>query len=125
MSRRERLSLLECPLPPGFQLRLLIIGPLGSRPYRSAEWSDALVVIERGEVELERLDGSLWPFAAGSVLWLAGLPVRALHNPRSEAALLASVSRRPHAGTGPMSSPAAGGLTFEKTETVPPRRSQT
>jgi hypothetical protein len=97
MPRREHLSLLERPPPPGFELRLLHIEPLGSHPYRSGEWCDALVVIERGEVELERLDGSLWPFASGAVLWLAGLPLRALHNPGAEPALLASVCRRTHA----------------------------
>jgi hypothetical protein len=97
MPRREHLSLLERPPPPGFELRLLHIESLGSHPYRSGEWCDALVVVERGEVELERLDGSLWAFASGAVLWLAGLPLRALHNPGAEPALLASVCRRTHA----------------------------
>jgi len=95
MPPRERLSLLERPPPPGFELRVLRIAPLGSHPYRSGEWCDALVVVELGEVELERLDGSLWPFAAGAILWLAGLPLRAIHNPGAEPAVLASVCRMP------------------------------
>jgi hypothetical protein len=93
MALPDHLSLLERPPPPGFELRVLLIAPLGSHPYRSGEWCDALVVVERGEVELERHDGSLWPFASGAVLWLAGLPLRAIHNPGAAPAVLASVCR--------------------------------
>ena len=66
---------------------------MGTRPYRSAEWRDALVVVESGELELESSDGTRWAFAAGTVLWLAGLRLRALHNPRADIALLAAISR--------------------------------
>jgi hypothetical protein len=97
MSRRERLSLLERPPPPGFELRVLLIAPMGTRPYRGAEWRDALVVVERGEVELEGHDGTLWPFEEGAILWLAGLPVRALHNRRPDVAILAAAARRQRA----------------------------
>jgi hypothetical protein len=95
MSRRERLSLLERPPPPGFELRVLLIAPMGRRPYRGVEWRDALVVVERGKVELEGLDGTRWSFDEGAILWLAGLPLRALHNRRPEVAILAAASRRP------------------------------
>ena len=95
MAPRDHLSLLDRPPPPGFELRVLRIAPLESHPYRRGEWCDALVVLERGEVELERLDGSLWAFASGAVLWLAGLPLRAIHNPGASPAVLASVCRVP------------------------------
>jgi hypothetical protein len=125
MSRRERLSLLERPVPPGFELRVLLIAPLGERPYRDAEWRDALVVVEQGAVELESYDGSLWPFASGAVLWLAGLSLRALHNPWEEVALLAAVSRRQRPSQGAMSVPDPQGLTLDKFVTKTHRRTPT
>lgn len=51
-------------------------------------------MVEHGQVELEWLDGRRRPFGRGDVLWLDGLSLRALHNHRSEAAVLAAVSRR-------------------------------
>jgi hypothetical protein len=125
MPRHERLSLLERPTPPGFELRVLLIAPLGERRYRSEEWRDALVVVERGAVELESYDGSLWPFASGAVLWLAGLSLRALHNPWEEVAVLAAVSRRQRPRQGAMSFPDPRGLTLDKLETNTHRRTPT
>jgi hypothetical protein len=53
-----------------------------------------MVVIARGEIELECLGGSRLRLERGTVLWLVGLPLRALHNGGQEAALLLAVSRR-------------------------------
>jgi hypothetical protein len=91
---RERLSFLGRPLLPAFELRVIAVAPGRPRPYDEAEWRDAIVVLERGEIELESLGGSHLSFRSGDVLWLVGLPVRALHNLRSEPALLVAVSRR-------------------------------
>jgi len=81
-------------LPASFELRVLTVAPGGERAYDEAEWRDTLVVVERGEVELECLGGSRKRFRRGDVLWLAGLPLRALHNCGGEPTVLTAVSRR-------------------------------
>ena len=79
---------------PAFVLRAFAVAPGGQRAYDEAEWRDALVAIGCGEIELEGLGGSSHCLKRGDVLWLAGLPLRALHNRGSEPALLIAVSRR-------------------------------
>jgi hypothetical protein len=91
---RERLSFLERPLPPAFELRVVVIAPGRERPYDEAEWRGALVVVEQGEIELECVAGGRMGCNSGAVLWLVGLPLRALHNPGPEPAVLAAVARR-------------------------------
>jgi hypothetical protein len=81
-------------LPPPFLLREVSVAPGRELPFDEAEWRDALVVVERGEIELECLGGSRQRFVRGDVLWLAGLPLRALENPGRKPALLVAVSRR-------------------------------
>jgi hypothetical protein len=75
-----------------FERRIVSVPPGGSRTYDKADWRDALVLVVRGEIELggER-------FGCGSVLSLAGLQVRALHNRGAEPAELVAVRRRPAA----------------------------
>ena len=90
----ERLPLLDGPLPPAFELREIAIAPGCGRAYAEAEWRDALVVVERGEVELECLGGSCHSFQRGDVLWLVGLPLRRLRNRAAESAVLVAFSRR-------------------------------
>ena len=91
--RRDRLSFLDKKLPPQFELRWVTVPPGGRRAYDEAEWRDALVIVERGPIELECLAGGRRAFQAGDILWLVGLPLRALHNAGFEAAVLAAVSR--------------------------------
>jgi hypothetical protein len=79
----------------GFGVRLVAVAPGRTRAYDDAEWSDALVIVEHGEIELEGLSGSRQTFERGAVLWLAGLPLRALHNRGREPALIVAVSRAP------------------------------
>ncbi len=80
--------------PLGFEVRAVKVEPGGHRIYHAAEWEGALVAVTRGEVELECLSGTSVRFARGDLLWLAGLPLRALHNRGREPALLVAVSRR-------------------------------
>jgi hypothetical protein len=94
MDDLSRLSLLGRRLPPLFDVRTVDIAPAAMRAYDAGEWRDALVVVERGEVELESLHGSLRSFGRGSILWLADLPLRALHNRGPDHALLVAVTRR-------------------------------
>lgn len=91
---RQRLSFLDARLPPAFELRVISIPSGGWRIFDEAEWRDALVVVERGAIELECLEGGRRRFGCGAVLCLVGLPLRALCNPAAEAAVLVAVSRR-------------------------------
>ena len=72
---------------------MIVVAPGRSRAYDEAEWRDALVVVEHGEIELECTAGGGRRFACGEVLCLAGLPLRTLHNRGSEPAVLVAVSR--------------------------------
>jgi hypothetical protein len=88
------LSFIESALPPAFEMRTVSIAPGCGLAYDALQWRDALVVVERGEVELECLHGSRRRFAHGEVLWLIGLPLRALHNAGREPVVLVAVTRR-------------------------------
>jgi hypothetical protein len=79
--------------PPGFELRAVWVEAGGDRIYNEAEWRDALVVVARGEIELECRGGSRHRLVLGDVVWLSGLPLRAIHNRRPERALLVAISR--------------------------------
>jgi hypothetical protein len=89
------LSFLVQAPPPEYELREITVPAGRSRPYDEREWEDALVVIERGEIELECASGRRWCFERGAVLWLVGLALRAIHNHRREPAVLIAISRRP------------------------------
>jgi hypothetical protein len=91
---RFRLSFLGRRLAPPFERWVIVIAPEHSRGYDGAEWQGALVVVERGQVELEWLNGSRHCFGRGDVLWLDRLPLRALHNRGHTPAVLVAVSRR-------------------------------
>lgn len=92
--RPSPFSFLGRRLGRAFELRVIAIAPGHSRAYEEAEWRDAIVVVERGELELECTRGGRRNFGRGETLLLAGLPLRALHNPGREPVLLAAVSRR-------------------------------
>jgi hypothetical protein len=94
-------SLLGRRLGPSFRLRLVVVGPGQARAYDEAEWRDALVVVEHGEIELEGATIGALRFERGDVLMLVGLPLRALHNRGREPALLAAVSRAPMSCASP------------------------
>jgi hypothetical protein len=102
-----RLSFLHGKLPAGFELEVVRIEPGEVRPYHDADWWDALVVVERGEIELECDKGGRRKFVEGAVLWLVGLPLVALHNPGPEPVLLSAVSR---SKSRPMNSDGSRGL---------------
>jgi hypothetical protein len=87
-------SVLGAHLPPAFERRVVTIPAGSERAFDEREWRDAIVVVERGEVELECSGGSYRQFGRGDVLWLSGLPLRALRNRGREPAWLVAVSRR-------------------------------
>jgi quercetin dioxygenase-like cupin family protein len=90
----ERLTFLDGPLPPRFRLRGVTLAPGATTPYRAEDWDDALVVVERGEIELQCRAGGRRRFSAGAVMWLQGMELHALHNPGVEETVLSAVSRR-------------------------------
>jgi hypothetical protein len=94
----ERVSFVAKRLPSWVRLHLLAIGPGRWRAFDPEEWRGALVVVERGELEFECIDGHCWRRARGDVLFLAGLPLRVLRNDGYEIALLSAVSRAPREG---------------------------
>jgi hypothetical protein len=103
----DRLSLLGSPLPPAFARRVVWLPPGFELPYDPADWRDSLVVVERGELELQGICGNRRTLRAGSILWMTGLRLRMLRNPGPEPTLLAAVSRRSVTGQDqpPMSFP--------------------
>jgi quercetin dioxygenase-like cupin family protein len=80
--------------PPGFEVRAVALEPGGDRIYNESEWRDAMVVVARGEIELEYQNSRRHRFERGDVLWLCRLPLRALHNRGTEDVVLVAVSRR-------------------------------
>jgi quercetin dioxygenase-like cupin family protein len=80
-------------VPPGFECRAVSVEPGGDRIYHNAEWRDALVLVARGEVELEWRDGRRCRLGSGEILWLAGLSLRRIHNDGEETAQLVAISR--------------------------------
>lgn len=89
-----RLSFLDGPFGTAFEKLVVVVAPGGSRGYAEAEWRDALVVVERGEIELETTAGCRQRFASGDILCLDGPSLRALHNRGGEDAILVTVPRR-------------------------------
>ena len=73
--------------------RMVAVAPGGDRPYDEDEWRDALVLVRSGEIELRGVSGARSSFGRGDLLYLQGVPLRALHNPGSEPAVLVAVSR--------------------------------
>jgi hypothetical protein len=89
-----RADVLGRALPPAFELEVVVVESGSPRGYDEGEWREALVVVGSGEIELESRGGARARFVRGDVLWLDGLPLRALHNPRAEPAQLVAVRSR-------------------------------
>lgn len=97
----EPLTLLGRRLPPWATVAVVVIEPGERRSFDAADWRDALVVVEVGEVALEGGSGRRCRFETGSVLWLDDLPLAALCNEGGTTAVLVAVSRRrPPGGDG-------------------------
>jgi hypothetical protein len=61
--------------------------------YDEEEWRDALVTVERGEVELQMKCGRSCFFQRGDLLWFQGLPLASLHNRGEEPTVLVAATR--------------------------------
>lgn len=80
-------------VPEGFDVRRIVVSPGTERLFVEAEWRDSIVVVESGRLELECRSGNRWRFGRGDVLWLIGLPLRALHACGRAPTVLIAVSR--------------------------------
>ena len=95
MEDPDRFSFLgEFICPEVFRLRTLRLQSGDAIDYLPADWADALVVVEQGELEVECCSGAVGRFGPGAVLAFAGLTVARLRNPGSVPLLLSAVSRR-------------------------------
>lgn len=81
-------------LPPAFERWELVLEPGAERPTDASEWAGALVLVERGCVEVDCRAGGHRSFHAGDLLALGWLPVRTLRNRGSEAVELLAIRRR-------------------------------
>jgi hypothetical protein len=94
-SPRRRHSFVDSDSDPAaFVLRAVAVAPGDVQAFDEGDWLDAIVVVKRGVIELECVNGTTYRFHCGDLLWLTGLPLRSLHNPGHEPALLVAVSRR-------------------------------
>ena len=76
-----------------FAPRVIAVPPGGERSYVEAEWRDAIVLVERGSIELRGVSGAVRSFGRGDLLWLDGVPLRAVGNPGAEPAVLLAIAR--------------------------------
>jgi hypothetical protein len=90
----EPITFLGRPLGPSFRARVVTVEPGTARAYDEAEWRDALVVVECGEVVVECRGGTRRTFGPTDVIWLTGMGVLALRNDGAESTVLVAVSRR-------------------------------
>jgi len=90
----DRLSFLDASVPQAFEVRLLSLPAGHEAEILDSGWRDALVVVERGELDLECAGGSRLRLRSGDVLWLCGLEVRRLLQRGREPTLLSAVARR-------------------------------
>jgi hypothetical protein len=97
-------SFLGRRLPPWVELRLVVIPSGCTHPFDPGDWRSALIVVERGPIELELRNGNRVRWPHGYVGTLSGLSLRALHNRGDRAAVITGVSR----STRAQADPAAG-----------------
>ncbi len=76
-------------------VRTVRVEPGDSLAYREADWLDALVTVESGELELVMSCGRSCFFQSGDLLWLQGLPLASLRNRGEEPTVLQAASRTP------------------------------
>ena len=100
------LSFLGRRLPPWVQLHVVVIPPGCTHAFDPGHWRGALIVVERGTIELELRDGQRVPCVQGYIGTLSGLRLRALHNRGDRTAVITGVARatraqaQPAPGTG-------------------------
>lgn len=89
----RRLSFRDRPVTPAFGVRIIDVPPGAALPYVAADWTDALVVIEEGELVLEGIAESC-RLTAGAVFTLGGMALQAVRNPGVVPTVLSAVRRQ-------------------------------
>jgi hypothetical protein len=75
---RVAAAVLGVRAPLGFEQRRVLLAHAAVLPYDARQWSGALLVVERGLLELEWAGGARLRFEPGDTLCLAGLGLRTL-----------------------------------------------
>ena len=104
---RTPVSFLGRRLPRWVQLHLLVLPPGCTHPFDPGQWRGALIVVERGAIELELRSGRRVPWPQSYIGTLSGLTLIALHNPGGRPAVITGVSR----ATSDQAQPAPGTST--------------
>ncbi len=81
-------------LSPRFQRWRLRLPAGASRPTSPADWAGALVLVERGTLEVECTGGGVRTFRRGDLLALGWLPLRRLVNRGDDDVEILAVRRR-------------------------------
>jgi hypothetical protein len=89
--------MLRGALPPGFRRRVLRLAPGRRLRYRADAWQDAIVAVDRGEIQLECAGQPPRRFQRGDLLSLAGIGLRAIYNSGPGTAVLIAVRKRANA----------------------------
>jgi hypothetical protein len=89
-------GLLGGRLAPGFRRRVLVLKPGARRAYRPAEWQNAIVMVERGVIQLECRGQTPRGFGPGDLLCFEGLQLDTIRNHGLVPAVLIAVSKVQH-----------------------------
>jgi len=81
------------PPPPGFRKRVIRLEPGAELELGSGDWVDAIVLVERGELELECRAGACRRYGRGALIPIAQLPLRVARNAGPAGVVLVAVSR--------------------------------
>jgi hypothetical protein len=79
---------------PTFRCRRVTLEPGHEVDYVPADWRRALVVVRRGEIEVETRAGARCRFLRGDMFWFDGLDIARLRNPGHAPAVVVAVRRR-------------------------------
>lgn len=111
-------------LPATFERWRMVLAPGAEQPTTAEEWAGALVLVERGHLEVDCHAGGRHTFAAGDLLVLGWLPLQTLRNRGEVPVRLVAVRRRgnrpPEGGCGaPASGSTASGSPASRSPAAP------
>jgi hypothetical protein len=86
-------GLFEGPPPRGFRRRVVRLEPGCELAFDRDQWVDAIVLVERGEIELECPAGVCRRYGCGAMIPIALLPLHVLRNAGAGPLVLVAVSR--------------------------------
>ncbi len=92
-------ALFRDPLPAGFSRRVLQVAPGLGLELEASCPADAIVVVEKGEVEVECRSGTRRRFGRGAMIPIARLPIARLRSVGPGPLVVVAVSRASLPGT--------------------------